>query len=349
MSALQSILTPKAASVKPSPLPFFQTVQSYQRSFILKTGVELDVFTAIAKGSQTAAEIARACNASERGVRILCDCLTVMGHLTKEGDSYSLTQDSAVFLDSSSPAYMGRALSFLLDPEQVRQMQNLTQTVRDGHPADDPYSMKPDDRMWVEFARGMAPLMVPPAQRIAQLLRPALDGKPAPKVLDIAAGHGVFGVTVGETCHTAQIYALDWPKVLEVARETAVAHGVSSRYNLLPGSAFDVDWGSGYEAVLLPNFLHHFDEQTCTTLLKKANAALNPGGQVVILEFVPNDDRVSPPIPAMFSMTMLSSTPTGDAYTFPQFKEMCRKAGFSEPKLTQMEESPETVLIARKP
>jgi len=124
---------------------------------------------------------------------------------------------------------------------------------------------------------------------------------------------------------------------------------VSSRYHLLPGSAFDVDWGTGYEAVLLPNFLHHFDEQTCTTLLRKANAALNPGGQVVILEFVPNEDRVSPPIPAMFSMTMFSTTPTGDAYTFPQFKEMCGKAGFGEPKLMQMEESPESLLLAKKP
>jgi ubiquinone/menaquinone biosynthesis C-methylase UbiE len=272
-----------------------------------------------------------------------------MGHLTKEGNRYSLTQDSAVFLDSRSPAYMGRALSFLLDPQQVAHMQNLTQTVRDGHPAPDPYSMNPDDRMWVEFARGMAPLMFPPAQRIAQLLRPALDGKPGPKVLDIAAGHGVFGVTVAETCHTAQIYALDWPKVLEVAQHTAVTHGVSSRYHLLPGSAFDVDWGSGYEAVLLPNFLHHFDQQTCTMLLKKANAALNPEGQLVILEFVPNDDRVSPPIPAMFSMTMFSTTPTGDAYTFRQFKEMCRNAGFKEPELIQMEESPESLLIASKP
>ena len=349
MSAMQSTLPVAKSSGKPSPLPFFQTVQAYQRTFILKASVELDVFTAIARGNQSAAEIARTCSASERGVRVLCDCLTVMGHLTKEGGRYSLTQDSSVFLDSQSPAYMGRALSFLLDPLQVATMQNLTQTVRDGHPAPDVYSMKPDDRMWVEFARGMAPLMVPAAQRMAQLLRPSLDGKPAPKVLDIAAGHGTFGVTVGETCHTAQIYALDWPKVLEVARETAVTHGVNSRYHLLPGSAFDVEWGSGYEAVLLTNFLHHFDEQTCTSLLKKANAALNPGGQVVILEFVPNDDRVSPPIPAMFSMTMLSSTPTGDTYTFPQFQEMCRKGGFSEPKLIQLEESPESLVIAKKP
>src|SRR6185437_5593724 len=166
MSALQSTLPTPKSSGKPSPLPFFQTVQSYQRSFILKTGVELDVFTAIARGNQSAAEIARTCSASERGVRVLCDCLTVMGHLTKEGGRYSLTQDSSVFLDSQSPAYMGRALSFLLDPLQVANMQNLTQTVREGHPAPDVYSMQPDDRMWVEFARGMAPLMVPAAQRM---------------------------------------------------------------------------------------------------------------------------------------------------------------------------------------
>ena len=91
---------------------------------------------------------------------------------------------------------------------------------------------------------------------------------------------------------------------------------MEGRYHLLPGSAFEVDYGNGYDAVLMTNFLHHFDPATNQRLLKKAHAALNPGGQVVILEFVPNDDRVSPPVPAMFSLTMLSSTPQGDAYTY---------------------------------
>ncbi|MEI4896866.1 methyltransferase, partial [Klebsiella pneumoniae] len=67
-------------------------------------------------------------------------------------------------------------------------------------------------------------------------------------------------------------------------------------------------------------------------LLKKCHAALGPGGQVIILEFVPNEDRVSPPVPALFSLTMLGSTPHGDAYTLEEYRTMCRNAGFEAPK-----------------
>jgi hypothetical protein len=82
--------------------------------------------------------------------------------------------------------------------------------------------------------------------------------------------------------------------------------------------------------------------------LKKVRETLNPGGQVVILKFVPNDDRVSPPMPAMFGLTMLSSTPQGDAYTFVELGEMCRNAGFEESKLVALEPMPQCLVVARK-
>lgn len=344
MSALPSTVPSQAAS----PVLFFETVQSYQRSFILKAGVDVGLFTSIAKGSHTIPEIAKACSAPERGIRVLCDCLTILGFLSKAGNRYSLTPDSATFLDSRSPAYMGNALKFMLHPRQLERMQQLTETVRRGTPDEDIFAATGDD-IWVDFARGMAPLMYPAAQAIAQLLQSSLAGKNSAKVLDIAAGHGTFGVSVAEHLPNAQIYALDWANVLQVARENAAAHGVGSRYHLLEGSAFDVDWGTGYDAVLLTNFLHHFSPATNIELLKKVHKALNPGGQVVILEFVPNDDRVSPSIPAMFSLVMLSGTREGDAYTFTQLSEMCRNAGLQDAKLVQLSESPESLVVARKP
>src|SRR5215470_1473131 len=93
----------------PSPAALFEAARAHQLPYILRAGVELGVFTAIAQGSHSAVEIGKACNASERGIRILCDSLTVMGLLTKSGNSYSLTPDSAFFLDSRSPAYFGKA------------------------------------------------------------------------------------------------------------------------------------------------------------------------------------------------------------------------------------------------
>ena len=336
MSALQS----PAVQPQHSPAAFFDAVQGYQRSFILKAAVDLDLFTAIANNQHTVAEIAHSVHASERGVRVLLDCLTVLGFLTKNNQRYSLTADSAFFLDSRSPAYLGRAVKFLLDPSQVEGLRNLAETVRQGHAPADSFAVAPENELWVDFARGMAPLMFPAAHAIAQLLKPALAGKSSPRILDIAAGHGTFGITVAEHFPNAEIYAVDWQNVLGVAQENARSHRVSDRYHLLPGSAFDVDFGSHYDAALVTNFLHHFDEKTNVALLKKVHAAL--------LEFVPNEDRVSPPIPAMFSVTMLAGTPNGDAYTFSQLSEMCREAGFEQPKLVPLEGFPQSLLIARK-
>src|ERR1700704_937530 len=92
---------------QPSPQLFFQTINAYQRTEGLKAAIELEVFTAIGEGNSTAAAIAKRCNTSERGMRILCDFLCIMGFLTKDGNGYSLTPDAAVFLDKRSPAYLG--------------------------------------------------------------------------------------------------------------------------------------------------------------------------------------------------------------------------------------------------
>ena len=126
----------------------------------------------------------------------------------------------------------------------------------------------------------------------------------------------------------AHVTGLDWAPVLRVALENARKAGVHDRYDMLPGSAFEVDFGGPYDAVLLTNFLHHFDQPTNVGLLKKVRAALKPGGRAATLEFVPNEDRVSPPMPAAFSMTMLTTTAAGDAYTLRELTAMYNEAGF---------------------
>ena len=150
------------------------------------------------------------------------------------------------------------------------------------------------------------------------------------KVLDIAAGHGLYGIAVAQFNPDAEIVAVDWKNVLAVALENAARAGVTDRYHTVPGSAFDVDFGSGFDLALLPNFLHHFDPAANIQLLKKIRAAMKPGGQVATLEFVPNPDRITPSMPARFSMIMLASTDHGDAYTFAEIDRMFRDAGFGE-------------------
>ncbi|PYV14933.1 MAG: methyltransferase type 12, partial [Acidobacteria bacterium] len=183
-----------------------------------------------------------------------------------------------------------------------------------------------------------------PAAAIARLVR--LEPGRKHRVLDIAAGHGKFGIAFAREYPKVEIVAQDWPNVLEVARENARAAGVEDRFRTLPGSAFDVDYGSGYDLVLLTNFLHHFDPETCERLLRKARAALAPGARAATLEFVPNEDRVSPPVPATFSLMMLGSTPKGDAYTFSELERMFRNAGFARSELHALPPTFQSVVIS---
>lgn len=332
---------------QPSPELFFETVNAYQRTAAIKAALELDLFTAIGEGSGTAQEVAEKCAASERGIRILCDYLVIHGFLAKEGGRYSLTPDSAVFLDRRSQAYLGSTLDFLLSPMIIGGFENLTEVVRRGQTVmPEGGAVAPANPVWVKFARAMVPMMAMPAQMIAKFVNGDNGGKL--KVLDIAAGHGLFGITIAQQNPQAEIVALDWPNVLEVAKEHAQKAGVADRYRTIEGSAFDVEYGSGYDVVLLTNFLHHFDPQTCEGLLRKVHSALAEGGRAVTLEFVPNEDRVSPPVPASFSMMMLGGTVGGDAYTFRELERMFKNAGFASSEPRQIPASPEQVIISRK-
>jgi len=315
------------AGPPPSPQLFFETVTAFHKTEALKAAIQLEIFTAIGEGNQTAAAIARRCQTAERGTRILCDALVIMGFLKKDASSYSLTQDSAVFLDRKSPAYLGSAIQFLVAPQALEGFQKLAAAVRKGGTVVDHDSTEPEHPMWVDFARGIAPMMKMPADLIAKLLR-AEEGQKW-KVLGLAVGHGLFEITLARHNPNAEVWGVDWPNVLEVARENAAAAGVSGRYHTIPGSAFDVEYGNDYDLVMITNFLHHFDLPTCEKLLAKVRAALKSGGRAVILEFVPNEDRVSPPVPAQFSLTMLAGTPGGDAYTFAELQRMLRSTGYS--------------------
>jgi SAM-dependent methyltransferase len=329
----------------PSANLFFETAFAYQRTAALKAAVELELFAAIGEGFRTDQDIAKRTSASVRGTRMLCDYLTVLGFLRKHRGEYTLTEDSAFFLDKRSPAYMGGTFGFLAAPNLVRNFDHLTTTVRAGHVAEDGNTVAEENPLWVEFARAMVPLAVPAAQAIAELLDVSSEGPL--KVLDIAAGHGMYGITIAQRNPRAEIHAADWRQVLEVAKEHAERAGVAARYHTIPGDAFRVDVGTDYDVALVTNFLHHFDEPTCTGFLKKVAGSLKSGGRVAILDFVPDDDRVSPPLPASFVMNMLGGTPAGDVYPFGELERMLVAAGFRDATMHETP-TPQTVIVATK-
>ncbi|MGI8989532.1 MAG: methyltransferase [Bryobacteraceae bacterium] len=328
-----------------NPGIIFESINAYQRSAALKAAIELNVFSEIARGSRGADAIAKALGASPRGIRILCDYLAIAGFLSKDGEQYSLSPESAMFLDRNSRAYFGGTVHFLLDPRLIAPFLDLTQIVRTGKTTlPDQGTVSRDNPIWIDFARQMAPMMHPAAAEIAELV--AGDGDIG--VLDIAAGHGLFGINIARRNPKARITALDWPNVLAVAAENAKKFGVADRFSTLPGDAFEVPFGGPYNLVLVTNFFHHYDPPTCGKLMRKIQAALAPGGRCVTLDFVPNDDRVSPTIAAGFAMTMLGTTVAGDVYTFAQYDTMFRSAGFASSELHLLAKAPQSVILSGK-
>jgi 2-polyprenyl-3-methyl-5-hydroxy-6-metoxy-1,4-benzoquinol methylase len=326
---------------------FFDTISAYHRTEALRAAIELDLFSHVAAGRHTATELARACQAAPRGIRILADYLSILGFLQKVGDRYELTADTKVFLDRKSPSYLGGTLRFLLAPGMKECFQSLTAAVRrGGTAASDEGTVSQDNPIWVDFARAMAPLMQMPAQLLAGLVG-ADTGQPL-RVLDVAAGHGLFGIAVANQFGQAHVTALDWPNVLAVAEENARRAGIGERYALRPGSAFDVDWGGPYDVVLLTNFLHHFDVPTCEQLAAKAHAALAPGGRALTLEFIPEPDRITPPSTATFALVMLATTAHGDAYTFAELKSIFDRAGFVRSEFHALPPTTQQAVVSHK-
>jgi 2-polyprenyl-3-methyl-5-hydroxy-6-metoxy-1,4-benzoquinol methylase len=308
----------------------------------LKGAIELEIFTHIAAGATTVAQIAQLAKASEKGVRVLCDYLTINGFLVKNHGAYGLAPETGIFLDKKSPAYMGSVAGFLAHEMMRKNFSDVAALVRNGG-AVFHEMLGPDDPIWVEFARSMAPMMGVPSEILAL----QVAGTGPKKVLDIAAGHGLFGIFVAQHNPQAEVTAVDWGNVLEVAKENAAKMGVADRFHTLPGSAFDVDLGTDYDLVLLPNFLHHFDEAACVKLLQKLRAAMKPTGTLATVEFVPNEDRISPPHAAAFSMMMLGGTEAGDAYTFKELDRMMRAAGFGATELHSLAPAPQSSLLTK--
>lgn len=334
-------------SAPPDPTFIWEAINGYQKTAALKAAIELDLFRAIVEGADARDSIAARCAASPRGIRILCDYLTIAGFLSKDGGRYSLTPSSAVFLDPRSPACLSSVVRFLNSPKLMSAFSDFTETVRRGT------TLLPQGGVteaelseWVTFAEAMEPIMGPASEFIAGIA--VGDGKSPRRVLDIAAGHGRFGIAVALRAPDAQVVAQDWPNVLQVAQKNARAAGIMNRYHLLPGDAFTVDFGEPYDLVLLTNFLHHFDPPACESILKKLYQSLNPGARVITLEFVPNEDRISPPVPASFSMMMLGLTPNGDAYTMEELNRMFSAAGFTHNEMQQVPQSAEQVIVSTK-
>ncbi len=303
----------------------YDTVLAYQRTAALIAAVRLDLFTRIGNKRVQSDVLAESIGASPRGTRILCDYLVLVGFLSKSGDTYGLTPQSRWTMDGNSPRSATSVIDFLAAPEMIALiLDDPTRYVREGG-SEGLANVSPDNPIWERFARAMVPFAAPVARLMTARAREL--GLSPTKVLDIAAGHGLYGIEIGKAFPGSTVTAVDWGAVLSFARSNAADLG--GRYSTIAGNAFDVDLGTGYDLAILASFLHHFSPEECTDMLRRLRAALAPQGKVFIVDFMPDEATMSPPEAVAFSFLMLATTPKGESHTAAAYVAMAREAGFT--------------------
>jgi methylase of polypeptide subunit release factors len=324
----------------------FETLGAFRRTAALKTAIELDLFSAIGNGSATSAELAKRCSASERGIRKLCNNLVVLGFIKAVDDRYVLAPGAAAFLDRHSATWVGTPASeAIAGAPLLAAFGALTEAVRKGGTAlDGDGTLAPEHPIWVAFARAMGV----PGALFARMLADCLCENAAPphKILDIAGGHGLYGIEFATREPETKVFAVEWPQVLEVARANAEARGVSGRFNAIPGDASTVEFGSGYDLALITNFLP--DLGSTEDLLKRVRSALIDDGRVALFEIMLNEDRVSPPAAVDLDLALLATTPSGETRTAAQLSQALRRAGFKQVEFRDILRAPGRVAIAYK-
>jgi ubiquinone/menaquinone biosynthesis C-methylase UbiE len=251
--------------------------------------------------------------------------------LSKNSDGrYALTPESAAFLVSSKPGYLGKFAEFS-GLKMIHTWLPLPEIVRTGKPNS---SINQQDTGAAFFQELVEPIfnMSYPATQVAGQALGLANVKSPIKVLDIGTGSGVWGIGLAQQSPQVSVTAQDLPSVLDVTRQMVKRFNLADRFSYLPGDFHTLDFGTGYNLVTFGHILHMESVDQNRQLLKRAAAALAPKGTVVISEFLVNQDRSGPPMGLIFAVNMLAHTDNGDTFSFEEISGWLKEAGLVNPR-----------------
>lgn len=305
----------------------FQVSFSMWGGRALQAAVRHALFTHVAHGKRTREEVAKAAATDAHATGMLLDAMCGFGLLTKSGAQYALTPVSSQFLVNSSPDYFCE----MMEGDGMWDLwSHLAETVKTGKSPMKVEAPEAAEQFFPVLVKSLHVMHREPSKRAAEALLAEHRGKGL-RVLDVAAGSGVWGIALAEADPTVRVTAHDFPGVLATARSYTKRHGVADRFDELAGDLKAVDFGKDrYDLAILGHIVHSEGEASSRALFRRLHAALRPGGRVAIHEFVPSDDRTSPPFPLLFALNMLLHTEQGNVYTMAEYRRWLNEAGFPE-------------------
>jgi ubiquinone/menaquinone biosynthesis C-methylase UbiE len=335
---------PGSAQVTPERI--MQFAWGYVPPLVLEAAIRHRVFDVLDGGAKTITEVAKATGASERGLRAIMNALIGMDLLAKDDqERYSLTPESAAFLVSTKPGFQGGMIRHCSE-QLIPKWLHLNEVVATGKPAAAVNQEETGSEFFQQFVNDIFPMSYPAAQNLSRHLNLAAAGDV--RVLDLAAGSGVWGIALAQASERVRVTAVDWPDVIPVTRKTIERFGFSSRFSFIEGDLLKADFGGNYTVATLGHILHSEGEARSRKLLTKTFGALASGGTIVIAEFLVNPDRRGPVNGLFFAVNMLVNTDEGDTYSFEEIGKWLADAGFTNAR-TIDSPGPSPLILATKP
>ncbi|MGA7943961.1 MAG: methyltransferase [Candidatus Sulfotelmatobacter sp.] len=312
-----------AARDKAGMLPdrFDQMIRGYMPSRCILTALELDIFTAVGDGAN-AEQIGARIHANARAVAMLLNALVALGLLSKSGDDYKNTAESARFLVQGSKDNHRNGL--LHTANIWHRWSTLTDAVRTGTRIPVDYDDTP------EWTRNFIAGMQRNAKARAPLVVKALGTAGVRRILDLGGGSGAYSIAFAKACPYVQCEILDIPEVVPLTSEYVSQAGVSAQVSLRAGDMLQDDFSSGYDLIMLNAICHMFSEEQNQDIFRRAHQALARNGRLVVQDFILNPDKTGPQHAALFSLNMLVATEAGASYSELEYTNWMNAAGFTD-------------------
>jgi len=329
-----------------TPERIMQFAWGYVPTMVLESAIHHRVFDVLDQGPKTLDETAAATGASRRGLRAIMNVLVGLNFLSKDGETYKLTPESEAFLVSTKPSFQGGILKHTsghLIPRWLR----LNEIVKTGQPSVAVNQEGDGTTFFQSFVMDIFPMSYPSATTLARHLELGKRGGPV-KVLDLAAGSGVWGIALAQSAPNVSVTAVDWSGVLPATRSSVDRFGLTDRFTFTAGDLNTSDFGQGYDIATLGHILHSEGEARSRALLRKTFDALAAGGTIAIAEFLVNPDRRGPVPSLLFATNMLVNTEEGDTFSFEEISEWLKDAGFVDMRLLDAP-GPSPLILATRP
>lgn len=335
------------------PGPILQTAFGFWGSKVLLTAVQFDVFTKLGAQQLTGVELGAAVGLHPRAISDFFDALVAMKFLDREGNGsdakYFNTPSGALFLDASSPRYIGGIL-IMLNDRLFKFWHDLPEALRSGKPQNEVkhgqkgifeelYAHQPKLEQFLNSMTGLSRINF-------EAFAAKFDFSKYKTLCDVGGATGLLAIEVARRHPHLHCISFDLPPVAPVAQKHIEAAGLAARINTAAGDFFQ-DPLPQADVITMGMILHDWNLEKKMHLIRSAYDALPPGGALVAIEALIDDARRENVQGLLMSLNMLIEF--GDAFDFTgaDFKQWCAEAGFSRFEILHLA-GPSSAAIAYK-